>query len=80
MIEQDQFFHGGIMWRYQDARGIEHLGHFVHCSDFGGSDVSYHFRDCETGELSIVRGLLFKHANASQDCCDTRRALLAQCA
>jgi hypothetical protein len=46
--------HANPVWRYQDARGVEHVGHFHHASDFGGTDVVYQFIDCETGELSVV--------------------------
>lgn len=78
-VAKDQFYHGGIMWRYNDARGVPHLGHFVRSSDFGGTDVRYQFQDCETGELSALGGMTLKGAHAVSDCCATRKQLLADC-
>jgi hypothetical protein len=43
------------VWEYRDARGVTCRGVKVGSTDFGGHDVSEHFRR-EMGQLDIVRG------------------------
>ena len=43
------------LWEYQDARGVTCRGVKVGSTDFGGHDISEHFRRV-TGELDCVRG------------------------
>lgn len=31
-------------WAFQDATGVERIGTYEDCSDFGGSDIVYHMR------------------------------------
>jgi hypothetical protein len=54
--------HSNPLWHYEDARGIERVGHFEGFTDFGGTDVPYRFVDCRTGELSVVSGERLKRA------------------
>jgi hypothetical protein len=54
--------HTNPLWRYEDARGVERLGHFEGFTDFGGTDVPYRFRDCASGELSVVSGTRLRRA------------------
>ena len=51
---------------YPDARGVWHEGQVVKISDFGGTDVTYWFRDSETNELTLRRlsAVDCKHAHA----------------
>ena len=46
----------GPVWKYKDARGVEHIGHMEKAVDRGGTDVSHYMWDRKTGELSIVSG------------------------
>jgi hypothetical protein len=52
----------GPKWSYQDARGIDHIGYMERFNDYGGTDVTYWFRDHETGELSLCSGARLKAA------------------
>jgi hypothetical protein len=61
--------HENPLWSYQDARGVEHLGHFATFTDFGGTDVTYYFRDCETGQLDLVSGSRLKKAQRIWHAC-----------
>lgn len=54
--------HRNPLWQYLDARGVEHVGHVHTTVDLGGTDVTYFFHDCETGELSLVSGSRLKNA------------------
>jgi hypothetical protein len=55
-----QTTHENPLWSYFDGRGVERTGHFAHFTDRGGTDVTYYFRDCATGELSLVSGSRLK--------------------
>ncbi len=46
----------GPRWQYEDARGTQHTGYMERFSDHGGNDVTYWFRDQETGALDLVSG------------------------
>jgi hypothetical protein len=48
-------------WKYQDARGVWCVGTFQGFSDFGGTDVTYRFRQ-DDGTLNLVRGAALKTA------------------
>lgn len=50
----------GPKWKYQDSRGIEHIGYMEKFFDKGGTDITYFMRDQETGELSVLSGSLVK--------------------
>jgi hypothetical protein len=52
----------GTLWRYKDARGVEHEGRVERTVDKGGTDVTYYFRDKDTNELSLVSGSRLKDA------------------
>jgi len=54
---------GNPRWEYFDSKGVKHFGWVQRSTDFGGTDVSYFFRDEETNELSIVSGSNLKTAN-----------------
>jgi hypothetical protein len=61
--------HRNPLWRYEDARGVEHRGHYERSVDRGGTDVSYYFRDCETGALSVVSGAALSRAGRVWEPC-----------
>lgn len=48
-----------MLWEYEDNRGVRHEGYVERTFDRGGTDVSYHFRDAETGELTVRSNLAF---------------------
>jgi hypothetical protein len=52
----------GPKWAYQDAAGVDHIGYMERFNDYGGTDVTYWFRDRETGELSLCSGARLKAA------------------
>lgn len=52
----------GPKWSYQDGRGVEHIGYFQQSNDYGGTDVTYWFRDHLTGELTLCSGSRLKAA------------------
>jgi hypothetical protein len=60
--------HANPLWRYEDARGVEHRGHAAGFSDRGGTDVTYYFRDCATHELTLVSGARLKAAERLWNC------------
>ena len=62
-------FHENALWRYEDARGVVTLGHFAGFHDRGGTDVTYAFRACEDGELSLVSGARLKRATRLWHAC-----------
>jgi hypothetical protein len=75
----DEMYHAGAMWIYKDARGIQHVGHFQRFNDFGGTDVPYTFRDCATGELSVVSGQRLKGAGVTYShTCEIRDRIIAE--
>jgi hypothetical protein len=49
-------------WTYQDSIGRTHVGYVEHVHDFGGTDITYRFRDSATGEVSMVSGTRLKNA------------------
>lgn len=49
-------------WKYQDGRGVWQTGTFLRYSDFGGTDVIYHFKRDKTGEIDLVSGVKLKKA------------------
>jgi len=55
-VELDEANPKGTVWKYKDARGVEHIGHMEKAVDRGGTDVSHYMRDRKTNELSIVSG------------------------
>jgi hypothetical protein len=46
----------GPVWEYEDARGVTHRGYLERYNDFGGTDITYWFRDHATGALDGVSG------------------------
>jgi hypothetical protein len=57
-----QTCHSNPLWQYETASGVLTTGHFAHFTDYGGTDVTYYFRSCETGELDLVSGARLKRA------------------
>jgi hypothetical protein len=53
----------GPKWEYQDALGIVRQGYMEKFSEHGGTDVTYWFRDHETGSLDLVSGSRLKAAH-----------------
>jgi hypothetical protein len=52
----------GPKWEYQDACGVTHQGYMQTFSDHGGTDITYWFRDHQTGALALVSGARLKAA------------------
>jgi hypothetical protein len=48
-------------WRYTDAAGVDRTGAMEGFSDFGGTDVTYRFRQ-DNGALDLVSGSRLKAA------------------
>jgi hypothetical protein len=61
-MAQEKVEHKNPLWKYQDARGVWHVGHTCGVFDHGGTDITYAFRDCETGEYDLVSGSRLKAA------------------
>jgi hypothetical protein len=61
--------HTNPLWEYEDARGIVTRGHMEGFTDRGGTDVSYRFRSCEDGTLSVVSGERLKRARRIWEPC-----------
>jgi len=53
---------GTTIWQFEDRTGIQRRGYFIGYSDFGGTDVSYHFRDINDESFHIVSGQRLKDA------------------
>jgi ribosomal protein L37E len=66
-VPDEDLYHAGHLWRYKDDRGVDRLGHVQGVSDRGGSDITHRYRDCKTGELSMVSGERLKHASPAND-------------
>jgi hypothetical protein len=60
--------HANPCWQFADARGVTRRGHFAHFTDFGGTDVTYYFRDCADGSLHLVSGSRLKAARRCEAC------------
>jgi hypothetical protein len=54
--------HHNLLWKYEDARGVAHVGHYVRHTDHGGTDITYFFEDCASGELTLVSGSRLRNA------------------
>lgn len=54
--------HSNPLWRFRDARGVERAGHIERTVDFGGTDQTFFFRDCASGELLLVSGQRLREA------------------
>jgi hypothetical protein len=52
---------GPNIWRYKDARGVEHRGHVENVYDYGGTDISYGMRSSK-GEYHMLSGSRLKEA------------------
>lgn len=65
-----EVIHTNPLWRYEDGRGVERTGHMERFSDRGHNDVSYYFRACDTGELSVVSGERLKRAQRIWSPCE----------
>lgn len=50
------------IWKIIDSTGTQRTARFVGFSDFGGTDVSYHFRDTTDSSYHIVRGQHLKQS------------------
>ena len=61
--------HRNPLWQYQDARGVEHIGHTAGSYDHGGTDVGLFLRDCETGEFTVLSGSRYKNATRLWQAC-----------
>lgn len=78
-MHDDDLRHAGNIWHYQDARGVAHVGHLEHVSDFGGSDITYRFRACADGTVSMVSGQRLKGAGPTDSHgCEVRERLLRE--
>lgn len=51
------------IWKIIDSLGNTRTARFVGFSDFGGTDVSYHFRDVTDDSYHIVRGQHLKQSH-----------------
>jgi hypothetical protein len=79
-IDPSAIYHARALWRYQDARGVAHLGHYEGRTDRGGTHVTYYFRDCATGERSLVTGARLRVAHPAPDAhCDVQDTIRAEC-
>jgi hypothetical protein len=61
--------HRNPLWEYEDARGITRRGHMDGFTDHGGTDVTYRFRACDTGELTVASGARLKAARRIWEAC-----------
>ncbi len=68
--------HSNPLWRYRDARDIEHVGHTEGCFDHGGADTGLFIRDCVTGEFSVVSGSRYKTAERIWETCSHHDAVV----
>ena len=58
---------GSPKWSYKDSAGVGHVGYMQTYSDHGGTDVTYWFRDCVTGDLSLCSGARLKEAKVCRE-------------
>ena len=69
MCNATEVIHANPLWEYEDGRGVITRGHFERFSDRGGSDVTYFFRSCEDGTLSVVSGSRLQRARRIWEPC-----------
>ena len=50
-----------MLWRFEDAAGVWRTGKFDRFTDYGGTDVTYWFRDLDN-RLHLVSGSRLKAA------------------
>lgn len=51
-----------MLWRFQDSAGIWRVGKMDRFTDYGGTDVTYWFRD-QHGNIHLVSGARLKAAS-----------------
>ena len=51
-----------MLWRFEDATGVWRTGKFDRFTDYGGTDVTYWFRDLDN-RLHLVSGSRLKAAH-----------------
>jgi hypothetical protein len=49
-------------WKFEDARGVERVGVLDRFTDYGGTDVTYWFKDSTDNTLHLVSGARLKNA------------------
>ncbi len=50
-----------MLWRFEDSSGVWRTGKMERFSDFGGTDVTYWFKD-QDGRIHLVSGARLKAA------------------
>ena len=53
---------GSTVWQFVDRYGTTRQGYFTGFTDYGGTDVSYHFRDVTDDSFHIVSGQRLKNS------------------
>jgi hypothetical protein len=51
-----------MLWRFQDTAGVWRVGKMDRFTDYGGTDVTYWFRD-QHGNIHLVSGARLKAAH-----------------
>jgi hypothetical protein len=49
-------------WEFEDSTGVIRRGTMKTFTDYGGTDVTYHFICIETGRLHLISGSRLKNA------------------
>ena len=79
-MHPSEAYHARPLWRYRDGNGVAHLGHYEGRTGRGSTHVTYYFRDCATGERSVVGDARSRAACPAPDAhCRVQDALRAQC-